>query len=85
MICKRAFVMRFFDVGVYRDDVLTVLHDLDDVITPLQTLCNSPRESEDNDEALNMALNTRGFIANILDVPESTDDFEQQSSSAPRS
>ena len=82
--------MRFFDVGVYRDDVLAVLKGLDDVIAPLQTLCDSPRESVQNEEALKMALDTRRCIADVLAAPgaanEETDALkEQPSSPAPSS
>jgi len=77
--------MRFFDVGVYRDDVLAVLKGLDGVIAPLQTLCDSPRESVQNDEALEMVLDARRCIADVLASPgatnEETDDFKEKPSS----
>ncbi len=62
--------MRFFDVdvdvAVCRDDVLAVLNLLDGTIAPLQTLCDSPRESKQNDQALEMVVETRRCIAEIL-------------------
>ena len=77
--------MRFFEVGVYRDDVLNVCDDLDGAIAPLQTLCNSPRKSEQNDEALKMALEARRFITGVVSAPEvtheETKDFEEERSS----
>lgn len=75
-----ALGMKFFeshtelDVAVYRSDVLAVLDALDEATAPLQTLCNSPRQSLHNDEALKMLLATRRCIADVLAEPELTDE-----------
>ncbi|MDF1684128.1 MAG: hypothetical protein P1U36_05680 [Legionellaceae bacterium] len=69
--------MRFFvdvDVAVYRDDVLALLNLLDGTIAPLQTLCDSPRESKANEQALEMTVDARRCIAEMLAVSELTDE-----------
>jgi|GEM_PF-2315884 len=85
--------MKFFvDVnvndGVYRADVLEVLDALDKTIAPLQTLCGSPRKSEDNDKALKMAVDTRRCLADVLAesefTHENTDDVPHAPSSLNR-
>ena len=79
--------MRFFESsvegGVHREDVLTVLDGLDEVIGPLQTLCDSPRESERNDAALKGVLDTRSFIYKTLSSPQLTDDEAEHEPSSP--
>jgi hypothetical protein len=71
--------MKFFvDVnvndGVYRADILEALDALDKTIAPLETLCSSPRKSEDNDKALEMIVNTRRCLADVLAECELTDE-----------
>ena len=65
---------RFFESAVYREDALKVLEGLDGLIAPTQTLCDSPRESKKNDEALEGLLELRRFVVNELSSPELTDE-----------
>ena len=81
--------MKFFNVDVYRDDVLAVLDGLDGIIAPLRTLCDSPRESEQNNTALKMTVETRRYVAEKLASPDLTyeeiqDDTHHPSSAASR-
>lgn len=78
--------MKFFvdanvNDGVYRTDVLDALDVLDTTIGSLETLCASPRKSEDNAQALEMILNTRRCCVDVLADPEyaheNADDVEQ--------
>lgn len=77
--------MRFFDVGVYRDDVLGVLNDLKDASAPVKTLCDSPRKNELNEQGYAAIMNTYGLIAEVIAAPkvthEETDDFGEKPSS----
>ena len=53
---------------------MAVLDGLDGVIAPLQTLCDSPRESKDNDRGLKEVLDTRRYIEGVLSPPQLTDE-----------
>lgn len=73
---------------VDRSDVLVILDVLAKVQAPLQTLCGSPRKSEQNDKALAMLKEAEDRISDVINpelTAENTDDAEIESSAPTRS
>ncbi|NCT56290.1 MAG: hypothetical protein GW760_01050 [Legionella sp.] len=86
--------MKFFENHVElnaadRSDVLAVLAVLAEVMAPLQTLCNSSRQSEQNDEALAMLKYAERRIYDVinpeLSVEKTADEAKIASSTPTRS
>jgi len=88
---------RFFsssaELGIQRADVRALLNDIEKAISPLQTLCDSPRKNERNTEALAAVSETCNVIAHVLSESHAESQLARQeeanletkpSSSAPR-